>query len=87
VAIHGMSDDPDESDPGAWEGDAKLAGTAVEVTDPEARERFGGPPEMDFDLFRVDVTEVVLTKVDEAGEHLVIEMWHEGDGVRVVRRK
>jgi hypothetical protein len=38
-------------------------------------------------LFRVDVTEVVLTRVDEAGEQLVIEMWHEGRGHRVVRRK
>jgi hypothetical protein len=87
VAIHGMSDDPDESDPTAWDGDAKLAGTAVEITDPAARERFGASPEMDSHLFRVDVTEVVLTKVDPAGEHLVIEMWHEGQGVRVVRRK
>ncbi|WP_204078656.1 pyridoxamine 5'-phosphate oxidase family protein [Planotetraspora phitsanulokensis] len=87
VAIHGTSDDPDESDPGAWGGDAKLAGTAVEITDPAVLERFGGPPEAGSDLFRVDVTEVVLTKVDAAGEHLVVEMWHEGEGHRVVRRK
>jgi hypothetical protein len=87
VAIHSASDDPDEADPGGWSGDAKLAGRAVEITDPAARQAFGGPPGQDFHLFRVDVTEVVLTRVDEAGEHLVIEMWHEGRGHRVVRRK
>ena len=78
---------PDEADPGAWSGDAKLAGRAVEITDPVAREAFGVPPGEESHLFRVDVTEVVFTRVDEAGEHLVIEMWHEGSGHRLVRRR
>ncbi|GAA4574301.1 pyridoxamine 5'-phosphate oxidase family protein [Planotetraspora kaengkrachanensis] len=86
LAIHGTSDDPDESNPSAWDGDAKLTGRAVEITDPAVRERFGAS-EVGSDLFRVDVTEVVLTKVDAAGEYLVVEMWHEGEGARVVRRK
>ncbi|MEW9529511.1 pyridoxamine 5'-phosphate oxidase family protein [Microbispora sp. NPDC049125] len=87
VAIHSASEDPDEANPAAWSGDAKLAGRAVEITDPVARERFGLPADEDSHLFRVEVSEVVLTKVDEAGEHLVVEMWHEGTGHRVVRRK
>ncbi|MBO4274988.1 pyridoxamine 5'-phosphate oxidase family protein [Microbispora triticiradicis] len=87
VAIHGPSVDPDEADPASWDGEAKLAGRAVEVTDPAVREAFGGPPGQDFHLFRVDVTEVVYTRVDESGEHLLIEMWHEGAGHRVVRRR
>ena len=44
VAIHSPSNDPDEAHPGAWSGDAKLAGRAVEVTDPAVREAFGVPP-------------------------------------------
>ncbi|GII51859.1 pyridoxamine 5'-phosphate oxidase [Planotetraspora thailandica] len=86
VAIQAQSDDPDESNPGAWMGDAKLAGRAVEVTDPEVVRNFGGPPGQEFHLFRIDVTEVVLTKVDEEGKHLVVEMWHEDGGHRVVKR-
>ncbi|WP_248961130.1 pyridoxamine 5'-phosphate oxidase family protein [Sphaerisporangium perillae] len=85
VAIHSASEDPDEADPGAWSGDAKLAGKAVEITDRQVRESYGGPPGQDFHLFRIDVTEVVLTHVE--GDQLVIEMWHEGAGLRVVRRK
>ncbi|MCT9933093.1 pyridoxamine 5'-phosphate oxidase family protein [Planotetraspora sp. A-T 1434] len=87
LALHSGSDDPDEANPGAWSGDAKLAGRAVEVADPEVHARYGGPPGQEFHLFRIDVTEVVVTRVDEAGEHLVIEVWHEGTGHRVIRRK
>lgn len=87
VAVHSASADPDEKDPAAWPGDAKLAGRAVEVTDPQARAAFGASPEQDFHLFRIDVTEAVRTYVHADGEHLVIEMWHEGRGLRTVRRK
>lgn len=87
LALHSASADPDDADPGSWPGDAKLAGRAVEIADPAVREGFGGPPGQDFHLFRVDVTEVVRTFVDEAGEHLVIEIWHEGRGLRQVRRE
>lgn len=86
VAVHSASVDPDEENPAAWPGDAKLAGRAVEVTDPRARAAFGASPEQDFHLFRIDATEVVRTYVDADGEHLVIEMWHEGRGPRTVRR-
>jgi hypothetical protein len=86
TALHSGSEDPDEAKPGAWSGDAKLSGKAVEVTDPAALESSGGPPEQDSHLFVIDVAEVVLTRVDEAGEQLVIESWHEGRGLREVRR-
>lgn len=87
VAIHSASEDPDPANPGAWSGDAKLAGRAIEVTDAAAREGYGAPAGEDFHLFRVDVHEVVVTSVDEAGEHLAIDMWHEGVGRRLVRRR
>ena len=71
------------------EGDAKLAGVAVEVTDldairevwPEWEEQHaaGGAH-----AFRVDVFEVALTRV--VGDELVITSWTERDGHRERRR-
>jgi hypothetical protein len=75
VAIHTSSPDPDEADPSAWVGDAKLAGRAQEVTDPGEGSH----------LFRVEVEEAVWTRVE--GEEMVIDMWHAGRGLRRVRRK
>jgi hypothetical protein len=34
----------------------------------------------------VDVTEVVLTRVGDPPDHLVIELWREGQGLRRTRR-
>jgi hypothetical protein len=88
VALHGASVDADESDPASWPGDAKLAGRAVEVTEPADRAAFWrdqpgpGPPGVDEShLFRIEPAEVVLTRVEPA-EGLVIESWHEGRGYR-----
>jgi hypothetical protein len=86
IALHSASEDPDDADPAAWAGDAKLAGRAVEVTDPEVLERFGLPGQ-GAHLFRIDVAEVVRTFVAPGGTHLVVEMWHEGRGLREVRRE
>jgi len=61
----------------AWEGDAKLAGRAVETTEGNAPE--GGH------RFRIDLTEVVLTRVGDPADLLLIESWHPGGGVE--RRK
>lgn len=87
VALHSGSEDPVESDPGAWPGDAKLAGRAVEITDPAGLAAFWqaqqGPQPPDADgshLFRIEPTEVVLTRVEAAEGVLVIESWHEGRG-------
>lgn len=83
MALHTASPDADESDPSAWPGDAKLAGRAVEVTDPEVLSRFELPGDGSH-LFRVDIDEVVWTHVD--GQLMVIDMWHAGRGLRQVRR-
>jgi hypothetical protein len=71
------------------DGDAKLSGRAVEVTDAGTISRFTDsleerPPDP-FPLFRIDITELTLTRV--AGDHLVIEMWHEGRGLQRVERR
>jgi hypothetical protein len=82
-ALHSGSDEPD-----VWAGDAKLAGVAEEITDPErVRELNGeaaakGPSH----LFRLDVREVSLVGLDEAREHLLIEVWTPARGVRTIKR-
>ncbi len=71
-------------------GDAKIAGRAVEITDPAALEamRSDEQPPGPFHLFRVDVNEVVLVTLGGGPpDHLVIESWHEGRGVRRVERR
>jgi hypothetical protein len=76
-AIHSGSDDPDD-----WNGDAKIAGRAEEMTDPEfvAEMNTEAPPGPSH-RFRLDVTEVSVVALDEPRKHLVIESWHEGRGV------
>jgi hypothetical protein len=96
LALHCATVDPPD-DPAKFEGDAKLAGRAEEITDLErvraimsAEGQAAGeaPPEPgSFHLFRVDVTELVLTRVGDPPDHLVIEVWREGEGVRRMQRK
>lgn len=69
IALHSPTIDPPEDDPGAWEGEAKLAGRAVEVSTPR-----GGHE------FRIDIEEVVLVRVGVPPDHIVIEAWHPGRG-------
>ena len=38
-------------------------------------------------LFRVDITEAILTYVGDPADHLVIESWHEGRGYTRRKRK
>jgi hypothetical protein len=87
VAFHSQSEDADENDPDSWPGDAKFAGRAVLLTDPAEIAAFwaaypgAAPPDAaSSDLFRIDVTEVVLVRVELP--HMVIESWHEGVGHR-----
>ena len=73
------------------DGDAKLAGVAVEVTD-VARLREVWPeweeaPHLaaaSAHAFCIDVTEVVLTQVD--GDQMAITSWHPDRGVERARR-
>jgi Pyridoxamine 5'-phosphate oxidase len=70
-AIHSGSHDP----PG-WRGDAKIAGKVEDVTAPDA----------DSHRFRLDITELVVVRLGEPADHLVIESWHEGRGLSSLRR-
>ena len=77
-ALHSGSADPPD-----WPGDAKVAGVAVEVEDEavKAAHQSGGAPPGPFHLFRLDVTELVVVRVGDPADHLVIESWHAGRGV------
>lgn len=68
LALHSPTDDPVEGQESAWPGEAKLAGRAVALPN-----RGDGAH-----LFSIDVTEVVLTRVE--ADKLVVESWHPGRG-------
>ncbi|WP_067185086.1 pyridoxamine 5'-phosphate oxidase family protein [Microtetraspora niveoalba] len=67
-------------------GDAKVAGVAIEVTAPEAKSAYttGSEPPGDFHAFRLDLSEAVLTAVEE--DHIVIRLWRPGRPVETIRR-
>jgi hypothetical protein len=79
LALHSPTEDPPDGRPQGWAGEAKLAGIAVEV-DALALPVAGGR------RFRVDITEAVLTHLNEAGDQLVIESWHPGKGAQRLER-
>lgn len=70
-------------------GDVRVAGHARWVDDPAELARFVDavtPPEP-FELFRVELTEVVRTTVDEAAEQIVLTSWRPGyPALRTQRR-
>lgn len=71
------------------EGDAKIAGVAVEVADPAEKLAMttGKEPPGDFHAFRLDLTEAVLTSVDQEEQLLVIRLWRPGHPEEVIKRR
>jgi len=80
LALHAASEDPPQDEPSRWLGDAKIAGRAVEVAAPADQDDSAH-------RFKVDIAEVVLTRVGRPADHLVIESWHEGRGLVQTERK
>ena len=78
-ALHSGSGDP-------WEGDAKIAGLAVEVGPGEERAAVLGDTFGDSHLFRADISELSVVRLGEPRDHLVIESWHPGRGITSLRR-
>jgi hypothetical protein len=70
-ALHSGSDDPDH-----WVGDAKVAGTAEQVSEETGKAHH----------FRLDLTEVSTVGLDEERKHLVITVWTPDGGVRTIKR-
>lgn len=69
VALHSPTLEPPKDDPSYGPGDAKMAGSLVEI-DPPVDNPYDGAG-----LFKLDITEVVLTCVGTPADHLVIESW------------
>lgn len=83
-ALHSGSADAEN-----WAGDAKIAGRAEEITDPDLKAELAGTETSPgpFHLFRCDITELVVVQLAESRDHLVIEAWHEGRGYTRRTRK
>jgi Pyridoxamine 5'-phosphate oxidase len=87
LALH--STIPDKNVP---DGDAKIAGRAVEIDDGTTKSALskafgaesGSEPPGQYHLFRIDIDEVVFVRPE--GNELVIRSWHEGTGERRVSR-
>jgi hypothetical protein len=74
-ALHSATVDPVEGHEAQWPGEAKIAGRAVLTEGP------------DGDAFRADITEVVLTHLNDEATLLVIEWWTPAHGLRSVERE
>jgi Pyridoxamine 5'-phosphate oxidase len=77
-ALHGPTVDPPEGDPSGWPGEAKVAGRAVLVGDLEG--------ETSGQLFHAALDEVVLTRLTDAADRLLVEVWRPGRPLRRVER-
>ena len=77
-AVHSPSVDPPEDDPSGWSGEAKVAGRAVLAGEVEG--------EASGQLFHADLQEVVVTKLNDAGDRLLVETWKPGAPVRRIER-
>jgi pyridoxamine 5'-phosphate oxidase-like protein len=86
-ALHSGSDEPTD-EPTDWTGDAKLAGVAEEITDPERRAAINGgeAPSGPSHLFRLDLREVSTVRIDDSGKALRIDVWTPERGVRTLSR-
>jgi hypothetical protein len=76
VAIHGPTEDPPQEDPSGWKGEAKIAGTAKEIASGE-----------DALHFQIDIYEVVITRLNAAGNRLVVESWNPIRGYSIMERE
>jgi pyridoxamine 5'-phosphate oxidase-like protein len=79
MALHCGSEEPD-----TFTADAKASGRAVEA-DAAARARFaaatGTSADDEFELFHVELDQVVLTALSDERTHLVISSWRPGRGL------
>ena len=79
LALHSPTDDPPEGHPGSWPGEAKISGRGVPVNAPDSPAQGA--------RFRVDISDVVLTRLNDAGDRLVVDSWHPGRGRNRIERR
>jgi len=78
LALHSPTEDPPEGHPAGWPGEAKISGRGVPV---DAADSTQGA------RFRIDIGEVVLTHLNDAGDRLVVESWRPGQSRRRIERR
>ncbi|GLF98520.1 pyridoxamine 5'-phosphate oxidase family protein [Streptomyces yaizuensis] len=82
LAVHANPGDDESLADGLPEsGDVKISGRAVEVTDPAVLEAYAAAVAhpLPFHLFRVELTDVVRTRVE--GDRLIVGRWQPGEPV------
>ena len=80
LALHSPTEDPPDDKPSGWAGEAKIAGRAIMADFPDA-------PVPGASRVRIDIAEVVLIHLNDAGDRLIVDSWHEGRGLRRVERR
>ncbi|WP_436737203.1 pyridoxamine 5'-phosphate oxidase family protein [Streptomyces sp. BBFR102] len=82
-----------QANPGAGaeiaDGDVRVAGRAIEVTDPAVITAFRhteNPPPGPFHLFRTELTEIVWSGLNAEEEEMVITLWRPGHPLHESRR-
>ena len=80
-ALHSGSAEPD-----AFTGDAKLSGRAVQLTGDAERAAYArgagiAVEDMDFELFRIEIEQVVLVALNDERTALIISSWRPGKGL------
>jgi hypothetical protein len=82
-ALHGPTVHPEEGKEAEWPGEAKIAGIARSAGALTADDAAEAP---DGELFTADVTEVVITRLNDEATQLVVEWWTPEHGLRRVER-
>jgi hypothetical protein len=82
-ALHGPNFHPEAGKEGEWPGEAKIAGRAIPAGSVATDENGEGP---DGEMFVADVTEVVITHLNDEANTLVVESWTPARGRRTVER-
>ena len=82
-ALHSPTFHPGEGKEREWPGEAKIAGRAVPAG-PIAAE---GESEPHGEMFVADITEVVLTGLNEDATKLVVESWNPRRGLKRTERE
>jgi hypothetical protein len=82
-ALHGPTVHPEDGHEREWPGEAKIAGRAIAAGPVEASD--AGEPS-DGTQYVADVTEVVITRLNDDATKLVVESWTPQRGYRLVER-
>jgi hypothetical protein len=86
-ALHGPTFHPEEGKEKDWPGEAKISGRAVRVSADNTDESAGETDdEPDGEMFRADITEVVITALNDEATKLVVESWTPARGLQRVER-